>query len=397
MFHQIAADMLPNGRPPKVLFAGANHWQNCIHVGSHHLAKAFRALGFEVFYLSDPLSPFHVFGVNRSEFMQKFRSTTVLRDSESGVQFLTPFSFLTPNTFPISNTRTIMQHWWRLCIPPLKRTFITREAADVDILYLESPRYHFLLDLLKYKKSVFRVADRSSGFPGHTEIHGFAERKIARNANLTIYSARLLKTHVEELGATNTLHVPNGVDYYHIISGQHQPVPIEYQTLSGPKFLYVGAMAEWFDFDLVANAATLIPEGHFILIGPPEMAKIRLGYLPNVHILGRRSFAEIPAYLWHADVGMIPFNVDKYPELIDSVNPLKLYEYMAAKLPVVSVRWRELELLASPACLTSSSAEFVQGLREAVTLSPSSSSQIYAKTKTWDNAVLKILNNLYNI
>lgn len=389
-------DVYPNGRPLKVLVAGANHWQTCIHVGSHHLTKAFRRLGFDVFYLGDPLSPFHALGGNRAEFLQKLRSSTVSCDPDSGVQYLTPFSLFTPNSYPVSNKRMVMQHWWRLCLPPLEWAFTAAGFAEVDILYLESPRYHFLLDVLKYSKSFFRVADKTCGFPGHTDIHRFAERKIARRADLTIYSASQLKLYVDELGAINTLHVPNGVDFDHIVSGQHQPVPVELQKLSGPKFLYVGTMSEWFDFDLVARAATEIPEGNFILVGPPEMAKRRLGHLPNVHILGRRSFADIPAYLWNVDVGMIPFDVKRYPDLINSVNPLKLYEYMAAKLPVVSVKWRELELLASPVRLTSSEGEFVQGLREAIALSPATSNQAYAQTRTWTNGVLGILQRLYN-
>jgi glycosyltransferase involved in cell wall biosynthesis len=65
--------------------------------------------------------------------------------------------------------------------------------------------------------------------------------------------------------------------------------------------------------------------------------------------------------LQHADVGIIPFKVTP---LIESVSPLKLYEYMACGLPVVASRWRELEAINSPARLASSSEEFLRLLHE---------------------------------
>jgi len=55
--------------------------------------------------------------------------------------------------------------------------------------------------------------------------------------------------------------------------------------------------------------------------------------LPNVHLLGQQPYSALPAYCRGFDVGVIPFRMN---ELTLRVNPLKLREYLAAGLPVVS-------------------------------------------------------------
>ena len=61
---------------------------------------------------------------------------------------------------------------------------------------------------------------------------------------------------------------------------------------------------------------------------------------PNVHLLGPRAHAELPAVLRGADVGLIPYAVS---ELTASIFPMKVYEYLAAGLPVVATRLPALE------------------------------------------------------
>jgi hypothetical protein len=70
----------------------------------------------------------------------------------------------------------------------------------------------------------------------------------------------------------------------------------------------------------------------------------------------------MPSYLQHADMGIIPFDVRNHRELIDAVNPLKVYEYLAAGLPVVATDWLELSLLNLPIHRCRTPEEFVAGI-----------------------------------
>jgi hypothetical protein len=70
--------------------------------------------------------------------------------------------------------------------------------------------------------------------------------------------------------------------------------------------------------------------------------------------------------LRNADVGLIPFDVARHPDLVHGIHPLKLYEYLACELPVVATDWDELRALGSPARLCRMRDEHVAAIREAV-------------------------------
>jgi hypothetical protein len=78
-----------------------------------------------------------------------------------------------------------------------------------------------------------------------------------------------------------------------------------------------------------------------VLIGDSTIDLASYRALANMHFLGRKSYAELPAYCKEFDVGLIPFKIN---ELTKAVNPIKLREYLAAGLPVVSTRLPEASL-----------------------------------------------------
>ena len=79
-------------------------------------------------------------------------------------------------------------------------------------------------------------------------------------------------------------------------------------------------------------------------------------------MLGAIPWEALPGYLQYAAVGLIPFDIRNHRELVRGVNPLKLYEYAAAGLPVVSVAWPELEKLNAPITLAEEQEDFVRAI-----------------------------------
>jgi glycosyltransferase involved in cell wall biosynthesis len=130
-------------------------------------------------------------------------------------------------------------------------------------------------------------------------------------------------------------------------------------ALPHPRVIYVGATEYWFDAELVASCARTLPEASFAIVGPVTRVVEPLSALDNVFLLGPRPYGDIPAYLQHADVGIIPFRRDR---MVDSIHPIKLYEYLASGLPVVATRWMEIEAMQAPIALAEREG-FVETIR----------------------------------
>ena len=140
-------------------------------------------------------------------------------------------------------------------------------------------------------------------------------------------------------------------------------VPAEIASLPRPVIGYFGLMAEdWIDIPLMAQVAKHFSHGSMVLLGKVTTDLGRLTALPNVHVLGRKPFSSLPAYSKGFDVAINPFPIS---EVTLNSNPLKVREYLAAGLPVVSTRIPEVEILGQ--CrIADDAASFIAAIEEAL-------------------------------
>ena len=169
------------------------------------------------------------------------------------------------------------------------------------------------------------------------------EQQLLRQSDLVIVSAeRLYQSKVK----TNprTVLIRHGVDFDHFRKALDPEtiVPEEIRDLPRPVIGFFGLIADWVDLDLMAAVAKRFPNGSMVLLGKSTTDTSALEQIPNVHLLGRKPYASLPAYCKGFDVALMPFRIN---ELTLNANPLKVREYLAAGLPVVSTAIPEVEVL----------------------------------------------------
>jgi glycosyltransferase involved in cell wall biosynthesis len=136
-------------------------------------------------------------------------------------------------------------------------------------------------------------------------------------------------------------------------------------ALPRPRIVFTGAIvAKKLDVPLLAALARARPGWSFALVGPigmgdPGTDVSALEGEPNIHLLGARTYTQLPDVLRAADAGLIPYARN---ELTESIFPMKVYEYLAAGLPVVATPLPSLREVAEVA--TASDAEGLARLLE---------------------------------
>lgn len=388
-------------KPKKILMACCNFWHTPFQVGSHQLARGFIKAGWQVGFVSDPVSPLHLLGSRDPAIRERLALHRSKGEwlEDGRLWTYVPGALFTPHNKPLLRSPWAHRNWQRFTLPGLAGHIRRNGFGEVDLLYVDSVFLSYLRNSISHRHSVFRVADLLSGFDRTTPVMEQMERELASSVDMVIYSATNLAGHVNAMSPRRTMHLPNGVNYAHF-QRPPGPEPAELAAIPRPRAIYVGAIYEWFDFDLMNRAAAALPDVSFVMIGNTETARRRLEPRPNLHLLGPRPYAQLPDYLYRCDMGIIPFNATGYRELIENVNPLKLLEYMACGLPVVSIRWKELERLASPAVLCDSPEEFVGAIGKLAAdgapadSAPAEKLKAYARGHDWQSRVEALLAGL---
>jgi GT2 family glycosyltransferase/glycosyltransferase involved in cell wall biosynthesis len=159
-----------------------------------------------------------------------------------------------------------------------------------------------------------------------------AERWLFGHAHAVVVCSEELRRSRAD-ARPDAVVIPNAVDAEHF----RRPRPRPEDLPVPPCLVYVGTLHEdRLDLDLLEALAERLPEATLVLVGPNALAPAsaeRLRRHPNVALLGPRPYAEVPAYLQHAEVVVVPHVVSPFTESLD---PIKAYECLAVGRPVVA-------------------------------------------------------------
>jgi GT2 family glycosyltransferase len=189
----------------------------------------------------------------------------------------------------------------------------------------------------------------------HPDVFPHPRRTLRRNhdraleiADAVFAVSQPLLTEVRQRRA-DAVYLPNGVEFARFSAPPDPTAVPEEMTRSRsrgrPAAGYVGALARWVDSDLLAALAALRADWDFFVVGEAlddSFDRFATARPANLYLLGPRPYATIPSILSALDAGLIPFRVG--PEG-SHASPIKLYEYLAAGLPVLSTPIPECELV----------------------------------------------------
>ena len=271
--------------------------------------------------------------------------------------FMTParsvlpgLSVYSPPAIPLPSSTFARAVNTRLYTFTLQRELRRLGLSNAPVMWTYSPHVAPLIRDLPRRRLVYHCVDRWSEFAGYDgAMLDRMEADICRNADVVFASAQDLAERCRQ-HSDNVHYVPHGVDFAHFARAlEPGPLPAELRDIPEPRVGFFGLIHEWVDVDLIRQLAERTPYS-YVLIGDAKAPLETLRGVPNVIHLGRRAYETLPDFCRGFQAAIVPF---RQTALTRSVNPIKLREYAAAGLPVVSTDLPEVRRCADIAkCAT---------------------------------------------
>ncbi|HEY1516643.1 MAG TPA: glycosyltransferase [Solirubrobacteraceae bacterium] len=318
-----------------VVCVGFNDWDNEIWTNQHHLMSRLAASGSRVLFIES-------LGLRRPDLgsgRDLRRIGRRLRRGLSRPRQRDGVTVLSPLVVPLHSSawvRALNRHLLRFSV----RLATRRMGLRAPVLWGYVPQAEILLDAVDPELVVYHCVDDIAAQEG-IDVDSFnaAERRFAARADLVIASSPALAERMRTL-SSHVLYAPNVADT-DLFATALDPGPVDprLSVLPEPRIVFVGAIAaKKLDLELLAGLADARRDWTFALVGPvglgdPDTDVSALAARPNVHLLGARAQTALPDVLRGAAVGLIPYRTSR---LTESIFPMKVYEYLAAGLPVVA-------------------------------------------------------------
>ncbi|MFN3198725.1 MAG: glycosyltransferase [Bradymonadia bacterium] len=225
-----------------------------------------------------------------------------------------------------------------------------------------------LVGRLEESSFIYYCVDDFETWPGYeaTAIKALERHLIERCDALVGTAAKLIEDRARP--GMPTLSLPHGVDVDMFAAGGEAPAPMA--AVPHPRVMSLGLYDSRVDAAMLTAVAQAHPEWHFVFVGPRTAPENTLDALPNVHVMPGVPYNEVPRWLASADALIIPYVRN---EQTDTINPLKLREFMATGRPVATTAMPEIVNAVGDLVPTGDGAEaFAKAIAEALQLAPES-------------------------
>jgi glycosyltransferase involved in cell wall biosynthesis len=276
-----------------------------------------------------------------SRIYKKLKSfTEPIKEVEPNIHVLNPLAI------PAYGSSMVVSFNQKFLVSQVKGAMKKLGMSDV-INMVFNPAAGMIAGKLGETEQIYYCVDEYTAFTGVTDGLRVIEEELFRKSDFVVVSAEKLLADKKGFNK-NTFLIRHGTDWKHFRTAldDSTKIPDEIANLPKPVIGFHGLLADWVDFELIKKTAAHFNKGSVVLIGKIAVdaeTKIKiLDNIPNIHFLGRKPYAELPAYCKGFDVSLNPFEIS---ELTLAANPLKVREYLAAGLQVVSTDIPEVRIL----------------------------------------------------
>lgn len=220
------------------------------------------------------------------------------------------------------------------------------------------------------------------------------------NVFVVVTADEIEKDILQKRGNEKLVYSCNGVDLEHFKDIQ-QNYMFEDEFLkilkeNKPIIGYYGALASWFDYDLIKYLAETKKEYNIVLFGikyDDSLEKAKLSEYSNIYYMGCKDYSVLQNYANKFTVCTIPFIINS---ITDATSPVKLFEYMALGKPIVTTAMKECKKYQS-VMIANDKKEFVDLIEKSVNMNKENNPNYYgllekeAEENTWNKKALKIV------
>ena len=372
-----------------IIYYGNDPWKDNPSFRKQIFAEYLSKRGHRILYIQR--DPKRKFG---NRIVNFFTNRSLIRKSDNFYLYYRPENFRGHTYFIFINKL----YFWLLSIKIKK---IKNKLGFKDsIVWFCFPDFSMSL---KYFKGHIKIMDSCDDIPFYLKLAGNEHRfrkmlylyiKSIKESNIQIASAYKIAEKYQQYSKNEIIVAPNGHNI-DLLKIRFHDTPNELRNISHPIIGFIGKLFHFLDDEVIRYIVKKRPNYNFVFVGGIEKnypSRELLKY-PNVYYLGRKPKNEIGRYIQSFNVCINPFKVH---EVNDSVNPIKIYEYLAYGKAVVSTQMYSLqkEKVAPYIYFANSKCEFLDTIDNILEnkMYKNKIPQSVLKEYYWEN----IFNNMVN-
>jgi GT2 family glycosyltransferase/glycosyltransferase involved in cell wall biosynthesis len=293
------------------------------------------------------------------------KAKSVLRFMKQPLRETPGFHVLTPIILPFYGSKTL-----RATNAWLVRNQVRLAARRIGITVSDAVVFVTIptaWDVVRPMRKSALVANRSdlhSAFgESNQDLIRDLENQLLSHSDVVLYTSHSLMDTESAISGDRAVFLDHGVDFERFSSATGSPHP-EVAGISRPIVGFFGGIDDYVvDLDLFKKVASELPDCSLVLVGDPTCSIDELVSMPNVHWLGFRPYEEIPSLGAGFDVALMPWLRNEW---IAHSNPIKLKEYLALGLPVVSTDFPEVHHYADQIAIARDPDHFIELIGQAL-------------------------------